>query len=265
MYSLEIDTQRVWDYAGDGYVHRLIQSNSGGKLVELPSASNMAASMPERLWNARYPGNTNSQDADVSNSVDDGSVRASQLEDVEVLRDKMEALGAEYSSLIISQLDSQRVYYETQIAQVSAESVSQSEHAKVCKERDELLQKCTSMQEEMNLLTRELSTTRSTVSKQETQLRRALETMRTTRHELDEEKSVSNGLYSHVQKLQAEQDSLQNQVAELTDQLRDVMFFVSAREKVEQSNDALGVAGGDVIVPPPTSKSRTKKKGSGRT
>ncbi|KAI7994247.1 BRAP2 RING ZnF UBP domain-containing protein 2 [Camellia lanceoleosa] len=34
-YSLELDTQRVWDYAGDNYVHRLIQSKTDGKLVEL--------------------------------------------------------------------------------------------------------------------------------------------------------------------------------------------------------------------------------------
>ncbi|XWS11732.1 hypothetical protein CRYUN_Cryun37aG0025200 [Craigia yunnanensis] len=34
-YSLELETQRVWDYVGDNYVHRLIQSKTDGKLVEL--------------------------------------------------------------------------------------------------------------------------------------------------------------------------------------------------------------------------------------
>lgn len=33
-YSLDLETQRVWDYVGDGYVHRLIQSKTDGKLVE---------------------------------------------------------------------------------------------------------------------------------------------------------------------------------------------------------------------------------------
>jgi hypothetical protein len=28
---------QVWDYVGDGYVHRLIQSSLDGKLVEVPS------------------------------------------------------------------------------------------------------------------------------------------------------------------------------------------------------------------------------------
>lgn len=37
LYALDIETQRVWDYAGDGYVHRLIQNVVDGKIVELPS------------------------------------------------------------------------------------------------------------------------------------------------------------------------------------------------------------------------------------
>jgi hypothetical protein len=33
-YSLELETQKVWDYAGDNYVHHLIQSKTDGMLVE---------------------------------------------------------------------------------------------------------------------------------------------------------------------------------------------------------------------------------------
>ena len=33
-FALQIGGQRVWDYAGDNYVHRLIQSKSDGKVVE---------------------------------------------------------------------------------------------------------------------------------------------------------------------------------------------------------------------------------------
>jgi hypothetical protein len=29
--------KQVWDYVGDGYVHRLIQSKTDGKLVEVPA------------------------------------------------------------------------------------------------------------------------------------------------------------------------------------------------------------------------------------
>lgn len=34
-FAYELDSQRVWDYAGDQYVHRLIQSKTDGKLVEV--------------------------------------------------------------------------------------------------------------------------------------------------------------------------------------------------------------------------------------
>jgi len=46
-YALEIETQRVWDYAGDGYVHRLIQNAVDGKMVELPEADSFGTSRQE--------------------------------------------------------------------------------------------------------------------------------------------------------------------------------------------------------------------------
>jgi BRCA1-associated protein len=36
-YALELETQRVWDYASDAYVHRLVRSKTDGKLVEVPA------------------------------------------------------------------------------------------------------------------------------------------------------------------------------------------------------------------------------------
>lgn len=36
-YALQIGTNRVWDYAGDNFVHRLLQSKTDGKLVETQS------------------------------------------------------------------------------------------------------------------------------------------------------------------------------------------------------------------------------------
>ncbi|XLT02229.1 hypothetical protein HN51_051580 [Arachis hypogaea] len=34
-YALDVETKHVWDFVGDNYVHRLIQSKTDGKLVEL--------------------------------------------------------------------------------------------------------------------------------------------------------------------------------------------------------------------------------------
>ena len=84
LFALELETQRVWDYAGDIYVHRLIQTKSDGKLVEFPPLASSGA----------YYRNTGNDD--VSN-------------------EKLDAMGMEYTYLLTSQLESQRVYYEERI------------------------------------------------------------------------------------------------------------------------------------------------------
>ena len=37
---MELGSNRVWDYAGDNYVHRLVQNKADGKLVEVDERSN---------------------------------------------------------------------------------------------------------------------------------------------------------------------------------------------------------------------------------
>lgn len=34
-FALQVSDSRVWDYAGDNYVHRLVQNKGDGKLVEV--------------------------------------------------------------------------------------------------------------------------------------------------------------------------------------------------------------------------------------
>lgn len=35
-YAIDLSSQRVWDYVGDGFVHRILQNRFDGKLVEVP-------------------------------------------------------------------------------------------------------------------------------------------------------------------------------------------------------------------------------------
>ena len=90
-YSLEIDTQRVWDYAGDGYVHRLIQNKADGKLVE--------------ITNPRYNNTTNKTGKDGG-------------------EDKTSVLAIEYNYLLTTQLESQRLYFENIIKELRKEHES---------------------------------------------------------------------------------------------------------------------------------------------
>ncbi|WFD05819.1 RING-type E3 ubiquitin transferase [Malassezia vespertilionis] len=241
LYSLELETQRVWDYAGDGYVHRLIQGKADGKLVELPSASSVPAATPNRAWNERYPGF--SESASRSLSLE----QLNHTGNMDVLNEKMGAIGLEYSNMIVSQLDSQRIYYEGLLAATRAERVPREEKDKWRTETEAARAQCTALEAEMTRC-------RSDQHKHETQLRRALESMRTLRKQYDDEKSVSDGLYQHVQKLQAEQASLKSKVQELGEELRDMMFFVSARDKIEDLDQGAAPEsgkGGDAFIPPP--------------
>ncbi|KAL3673839.1 hypothetical protein V7S43_001528 [Phytophthora oleae] len=92
-YSLELETQRVWDYAGDGYVHRLILNKQDGKFVEFPGPNNLSG---ER---SQTPPTTSAEE-----------------EEGEHL--KLEKLAVEYNFLLKSQLEEQRLYYERLLARV---------------------------------------------------------------------------------------------------------------------------------------------------
>ena len=38
---MQLDANRVWDYAGDNYVHRLVQSKGDGKMVEVDEGGHL--------------------------------------------------------------------------------------------------------------------------------------------------------------------------------------------------------------------------------
>ena len=46
---MQLGNNRVWDYAGDNYVHRLVQNKGDGKLVEVSDESNTDPSHDEKF------------------------------------------------------------------------------------------------------------------------------------------------------------------------------------------------------------------------
>ena len=48
-YSMQLGSNRVWDYAGDNYVHRLVQNKGDGKLVEVNEGGNNGGDDHEKL------------------------------------------------------------------------------------------------------------------------------------------------------------------------------------------------------------------------
>lgn len=96
-YSLELETQKVWDYAGDNYVHRLIQSKTDGKLVEFNCHGDHVG--------------------DCMCSICSGDAGINEA----LLNSKVEAIVEEYNDLLTSQLEKQRNYYDTLLLEVNKE------------------------------------------------------------------------------------------------------------------------------------------------
>lgn len=246
LYALELETQRVWDYAGDGYVHRLIQNKADGKLVELPSA---ASSMT------------------MGGRGDGGGPSAADALSAE----KIEAIGIEYSYLLTSQLDSQRTYYEQQTA--------------------ELVGRMEELRRVVDTLSGEVARTQADAAaaqaaraeadaalerareKAEARAERALALARKMETEYRDEHALSARLSANLAAAQereaaekTEKTALAGKVRELEDQLRDVMFFLEARETIENGEGAAGEAVGgsvEVRVPSPVPDGGVRRKGKG--
>jgi BRCA1-associated protein len=88
--------------------------------------------------------------------------------------------------------------------------------------------------------------------------------------ELREERAVSEGLMKNLGTLrekaeiaEKEKETIGTQVKEMEDQLRDVMFFLEARTKIEngEGGAATEAQGGslEVVAPPPPSSAKKKK------
>lgn len=247
LYALELETQRVWDYAGDGYVHRLIQNKADGKLVELPSAAS-------------------STTAGVTNREERlGPSQADAL-----TAEKIEAIGIEYSYLLTSQLESQRSYYEEQITEVKNQM---DEFRKMMElmTRD-LENERVRRQEEDERRRKEQETRIARIEREKVKAEKRAEKMtqlaRQLESDLKDERAVSEGLMRNMEAMreQAKSDKQDSEeylrkIQELEEQLRDVMFFLDAKEKIENGDEvAREAAGGSIEVSESHSEGKKKKK-----
>ncbi|CAL5029688.1 unnamed protein product [Urochloa decumbens] len=89
-YSLDLETQRVWDYVGDSFVHRLNHSKSDAKHAKFKSK-------------CKYSGDDCVNCSCNDDDLDMGGAMFSS---------KAETIVDEYNRLLASQIETQREYYE---------------------------------------------------------------------------------------------------------------------------------------------------------
>ena len=235
----------MWDYAGDGYVHRLIQNKADGKLVELPSASSMTTA--DGVGSRLGPG-----PADALNA------------------EKIEAIGIEYSYLLTSQLDSQREHFEGQ--KTHLEKLLRSAHDKAEALDKDIQGHIEAHSKEEQTWRREEEGRRTEVIKERQKAERRAEKLadmaRTLERELKEERAVSEALLKNLNKVKERADRAEQERAEfkarmkdMEEQLRDVMIFLDAKDKIQKDGGIEEAVGGTVALPASPQGHGKKKRG----
>ncbi|KAG9290864.1 hypothetical protein G9A89_011014 [Geosiphon pyriformis] len=215
LYAIELETQRVWDYAGDGYVHRLIQNKSDGKLVELPSP------------------NTPSQIQTTQNTVS---------------QDKVDQIELEYSHLVITQLSSQRTYYEEKLASVTLQISSLNDQfQKLIEEVSSLRQDNDKIKHQKELLeSHEIPNLMKEKNILEKKLTKSREKTEKIEKDRKEEKELAKFLAHNQEELQKQLTIKDGVIKNLEEQVKDLMFYLAAQEKIKNNPDLVG---GQVAVP----------------
>nr|XP_022905932.1 BRCA1-associated protein-like [Onthophagus taurus] len=224
-YALQLGSHRVWDYKGDNFVHRLLQNKGDGKLV--PTEGPPSES--------------------------------------ECMQEKVDSVQLEFTYLLTSQLDEQRLYFEDKLAQLDFQA---GEETKALRE------KLTSLAEENKQLKSKLSSLGKEKGNLEKKISQQASKLTSTLTELNEEKQLGKAMRSNQQQWQSKTAKLEEklnelkavkekEVADLKEQLRDLMFYLDAQSVIEKSEDKDEIASGTITVgeaPEVKSKNRRKKR-----
>lgn len=200
---MELETQRVWDYSQDGYVHRLVQNEIDGKLIELPLTNGEAS-------------------ADKSHE------------------EKVDKIGLEYSQLLVTQLESQRDYFEEIVHSLEDKlNYHMDSYSKLVKKNNEL-------QDQLK------------DQKKSQDQQKLIEEYKV---KYEEEHILNEGLLGNISRLTKEVSKLKLQNEDLSEQLNDMMSHFAMQSKLAEAG---GASGEIVIVPPKPQVKKTVKKGGNR-
>ncbi|KAK4934723.1 hypothetical protein LTR10_024096 [Elasticomyces elasticus] len=219
-FSMDLESKRVWDYAGDAYVHRIIQgaAKPGEKLVELPGRRREPTALEGE-------------------------------EDIEVA--KMDNIALEYTHLLTSQLESQRVYFE----EVLERAVDKASEAS--KKAERAMAECRAASERLHNLESEhdvvakgrLPELERENTRLQTRSTKFEAIARTFNQKYQEEKSLTSSLMERVKFLEETQlkqlhDTIQRLQEDnatkdllmegLQEEHRDAMMQISAQKKLQE-------------------------------
>lgn len=219
-YALQLGTDRVWDYAGDNFVHRLLQSKTDGKLVP-----------------TRSPDGGESQE----------KIDSIQLEFTYLLTSQLDAQ-REYYEEKLSRLEAANEKTSVQDKQLT-ESLQQQNKTLESKLKD-------SIKERVNL-ERKLQNLQSKLSVYNKELNDEKHVADAFRSNQTEWQSKYQSTEAKLKELQTAKDA---EIADLKEQIRDFMFYMAAQTTIENSELKDEISAGSVVIGPgPSTESPSAK------
>ena len=229
-YSMQLGHNRVWDYVGDNFVHRLVQNNEDGKLVQQEARGDLGKG--GRGWEG--------------------------MGDAE---EKVDSLQLEYTYLLTSQLEDQRRYFEKKLGRLEEAAGH---------ELSELTHRAKQTEEEKQAVNDELESIKKDKVKFESKLNAMMQKISKLSTELTEEKQLNKSLRENQEgwqiqlkkkeiELNVTKEIKDKEIFELKEQVRDLMFFLEAKEKVQESNFKDEIEEGDIVVPESQAQGPSRK------
>ncbi|KAJ5772921.1 hypothetical protein N7457_007817 [Penicillium paradoxum] len=231
-FSMDLTSQRVWDYVGDAYVHRIIQNKTDGKLLELPAADHSALDPPD--WGDAVP------------------------------REKLENMSIEYTHLLTSQLESQRAYFE-EVVERAVDKASQASAAAAIAEvnASSASSRLEELQSKYDVMTLEtLPSLEHDRARSQKRAEKFEALARSFEKNFQQEKSMNQNMMQRLDLLAKEVEGLKTSNADLAEQNRDLTFFISGSQRLQGQGEE--IEQGTVSVPDPPASSKKKKKGKGK-
>lgn len=220
-YAMDTQTQRVWDYAGDNYVHRLLQNEDDGKLVNTTTASSSGA------------GRSDIGEVQAWATVAQGSAQGGKEKGKSSLEDE-EDLAMQYTRLLSSQLDSQRVYYEQMLTSAVDNAASANERV------GQIETKLVELEKKLDVAQKQASQTLKLSQELESQKlkkEKLSELCHALQINLRDEQTMSSNIMKKVEKFEIESQAKDQKITELEEQVRDLMFFLEAQEKLKDAGE----------------------------
>ena len=225
----------MWDYAGDNYVHRLIQNKVDGKLVVLPDA--------------RQGVGSSAADGGARSEMDAAAKEVQQRG----LEEQYEAVVHEYSLLLTGQLEVQRLHYEERLAELERQHKrSLWEVEKDMQAREEVLRR------QHDLVERESRASAKRVQSAQKAIGEG-----DFNKQLNEQLIRNQGaLREQLTASEKREEALKAQVRDLEEQAKDMAFHFESQIRILQEGGEGGEGGAMVVTTPVPARGKRRAKGS---